>query len=142
MCIRDMNTGESAQVILAGAYGWYFVEVTNPHDCSMRDSIVVNEFCPASIYIPNTFTPNGDGINDTWGAVGKNIASIELVVFDRWGGVLFQTTDPNTFWDGSVSNEEAANRMYAWRLSYRFFEDENGKVGRQHERLGHVTILR
>ncbi|MBK7751403.1 MAG: gliding motility-associated C-terminal domain-containing protein [Flavobacteriales bacterium] len=136
------NTGESAQVILAGAYGWYFVEVTNPHDCSMRDSIVVNEFCPASIYIPNTFTPNGDGINDTWGAVGKNIASIELMVFDRWGGVLFQTTDPNTFWDGSVSNEEAANHMYAWRLSYRFFEDENGKVGRQHERLGHVTILR
>lgn len=138
----DWSTGEHTQVILAGAYGWYFVDVTNPFDCSARDSVVVTEFCPATIYVPNTFTPNSDGINDTWGPVGKNIATLELIVFDRWGGVLFQTNDPLDMWDGTTHGEPVKNDVYVWKMRYRFLEDAGGQVGPWHEQLGHVQVLR
>lgn len=138
----DWSTGEHTQVILAGAYGWYFVEMTNPNDCALRDSARVIEFCPASIYVPNTFSPNGDGVNDVWMPLGKSIARLELNVFDRWGGILFSTDDPASGWDGTANGTPVPNDVYVWRMRYRFQIDENGQVGEEHEQLGHVTVLR
>lgn len=138
----DWSTGENSQVILAGAYGWYFVEVTNSFDCALRDSVVVNEYCPSSIYLPNTFTPNGDGINDVFLAVGKNIASLHMIVFDRWGGVLFESDDPNIGWDGTFKGEPVKNDMYIWKIRYRFLEDQGGRTGMEQERMGHIQVLR
>lgn len=138
----DWSTGESSQAILASAYGWYFVQVTNSFDCALRDSVVVNEYCPSSIYLPNTFTPNGDGINDEFLAVGKNIASLHMVVFDRWGGVLFESNDPSIGWDGTFKGEPVKNDMYIWKIRYRFLEDEDGRMGMEQERMGHIQVLR
>ncbi|MCB9167230.1 MAG: T9SS type B sorting domain-containing protein [Flavobacteriales bacterium] len=138
----DWSTGEHSQVILAGAYGWYFVDVTNQFDCRTRDSLQVNEFCPATIYVPNTFTPNSDGINDTWGPVGKNIATLELIVFDRWGGVLFQTNDPLDMWNGTAHGDPVKNDVYVWKMRYRFQEDVDGQIGPWHEQMGHVQVMR
>ncbi|MBL8011760.1 MAG: gliding motility-associated C-terminal domain-containing protein [Flavobacteriales bacterium] len=136
------SSGQTSQIILAGAYGWYFVDITNTFNCGLRDSVRVNEFCPASIYVPNTFTPNADGINDTWGPVGKNVATLELIVFDRWGGVLWQTNDPMDQWDGTAHGAEVPNEVYVWKMRYRFVDDEQGGVGMEQERMGHVTIIR
>lgn len=138
----DWSTGESSQVILAGAYGWYYVQVTNVHDCAIRDSAEVIEFCPATLYVPNTFTPNGDGTNDIWMPVGKNIGAYTVMVFDRYGGILFQSNDPAIGWDGRVNGEDVKNDVYVWRMEYRFIEDESGRQGRQYKQLGHVTVLR
>ncbi len=137
----EWSTGEHAQVILAGAYGWYYVQVTNVHDCGMRDSAEVIEFCPATLYVPNTFTPNGDGTNDIWAPVGKNIGDFIVQVFDRWGGVLFESKDPNLGWDGTKNGELVPNDVYIWRMEYRFIEDESGVQGRTYKQLGHVTVL-
>jgi gliding motility-associated-like protein len=136
------NTGQTSQVILAGAYGWYFVDIVNVHDCAVRDSVVVTEYCPSTIYVPNTFTPNGDGINDIFLPVGKNIASLEMIVFDRWGGVLFETRDPNVGWDGTFRGEPVKNDMYIWKMRYRFYEDKDGRMGLEQERMGHIQVLR
>lgn len=136
------STGETSQVILAGAYGWYFVQVTTDLDCSGRDSTHVIEYCPPSIYVPNSFTPNGDGVNDVWGPAGRNIASLELTVFDRWGAPLFSTEDPANGWDGTAHGEEVMNGVYVWQMKYRFVEDLNGSVSENHEQLGHVMLLR
>ncbi|MBV6403950.1 MAG: hypothetical protein GFGODING_00697 [Flavobacteriales bacterium] len=138
----DWSSGQTSQVILAGAYGWYFVDITNTFHCGLRDSVQVTEFCPASIYVPNTFTPNADGINDTWGPVGRNVASLELIVFDRWGGVLWQTNSPTDQWDGTAHGTEVPSEIYVWRMRYRFVDDAQGGVGMEQERMGHVTILR
>ncbi|MCC6576061.1 MAG: gliding motility-associated C-terminal domain-containing protein, partial [Flavobacteriales bacterium] len=116
----DWSSGQASQVILAGAYGWYFVDITNTFHCDLRDSVQVSEFCPPSIYVPNTFTPNADGINDTWGPVGRNVASLELIVFDRWGGVLWQTNSPTDQWDGTAHGTEVPSEIYVWRMRYRF----------------------
>lgn len=138
----EWNTGEHAQVILAGAYGWYVVEVINQFDCAARDSAQVIEYCPSAIFIPNTFTPNGDGTNDIFIPVGKNIAAMHLYVFDRWGNLMFESDNPTMGWDGTFGGEIVRDDMYVWRLTYKFFEDKNGTIGMEQEQMGHIQVLR
>ncbi len=138
----DWSTGETSQVILAGAYGWYYVSVTNQFDCGRRDSANVVEYCPPSIYVPNSFTPNGDGVNDIWNVVGKSIGQFELDVFDRWGNVIFHTNSPNMGWDGRINGIDAPNDVYVFRMEYKFIEDHDGKEGFLQKEMGTVTILR
>lgn len=138
----DWSTGESSQVILAGAYGWYIVEVTNQYDCATRDSANVIEFCPSSIWIPNTFTPNADGTNDIFLPVGKNIATMHMRIFDRWGEMLFESDDMSMGWDGTYNGEVVKNDMYVWRLTYQFFKDKDGSIGMEQQQMGQIQVLR
>ncbi len=137
----DWNTGERSRVILAGAYGWFVVEVTNQFDCAALDSAQVIEYCPSAIFIPNTFTPNGDGTNDIFIPVGKNIATMHLYVFDRWGNQLFESDDPTQGWDGTYSGEVVKNDIYVWRLAYKF-QEKDGTLGMEQEQMGHIQVLR
>ncbi len=136
------STGAQSQVILAGAYGWYYVDITNVYDCVLRDSVTVTEYCPSAIYVPNTFTPNGDGMNDVFLPVGTNIATMELLIFDRWGAVLFESDDPNIGWDGTYRGEYVKNDIYMWKLRYRFAEDAYGTLGMEQQQMGHIQVLR
>ncbi|HNK42247.1 MAG TPA: gliding motility-associated C-terminal domain-containing protein, partial [Flavobacteriales bacterium] len=138
----EWSTGASSQVILAGAYGWYYVDITNSLDCSVRDSAVVTEFCDPSLYVPNSFTPNGDGVNDIWHADGNNIGYFNLNVFDRGGQVIFHSENFTYGWDGKIDGEDAPPGVYVWRMEYRFVKDTEGKEGMIHSQLGHVTLLR
>ncbi|MBK6944603.1 MAG: gliding motility-associated C-terminal domain-containing protein [Flavobacteriales bacterium] len=137
----NWSTGEATQVIHADTYGTYLIEVTNRYDCSMRDSIEVAEYCPSTLYMPNTFTPNGDGLNDIFIPVGKNISSVHLMIFDRWGGILFESNDPNVGWDGTYQGQLVKNDIYAWKLEYRFI-DKNGVESLLQKEIGHVQVLR
>lgn len=141
-CLYVWSTGEHAQVIEVGAYGVYSVRITNLFGCTVEDSIQVEEFCPPSLFIPNTFTPNGDGLNDVWLPVGRNIAQFDLYVFDRWGGQVFHSTDPGHGWDGTINGEPAPNDNYAWRLAYRFVEKSDGGLGFEHKQFGSVQVMR
>ena len=74
------------------------------------------------VYVPNSFSPDGDNLNETWG-MSTNIdaiTSFELRVFDRWGQVVFQTDDYHNFWNGAPNNSgSAANTdVYAYRITY------------------------
>ena len=57
-----------------------------------------------SIFVPNTFTPNGDGNNDKFEIKGENIKDFELWIYNRWGELLFTSTDVNKTWDGSYQD--------------------------------------
>lgn len=138
----DWSTGESTQVVMASAYGWYYVHVTNNYDCTTQDSARVIEHCPATIFVPNTFTPNGDGVNDFFLPVGKSIASMRLMIFDRWGELLFETEQLDTGWDGTYQGEYVKNDMYVWRIEYKFFTDQDGAIGFRQEQSGGVQVLR
>ena len=138
----EWSTGAHSQVILAGAYGWYYVDITNQLDCSVRDSAVVTEFCDPSLYVPNSFTPNADGVNDVWRPEGNNIGEFGLNVFDRGGQVIFHSDNIAYGWDGTINGEEAPPGVYVWRMEYRFVKDTEGQEGVNHSQLGHVTLLR
>lgn len=136
------DDGQKTQTIRARQYGWRTVTVTNVYDCARTDSVMVEEFCRPTLFIPNAFTPNGDGRNDTWLAVGNNIAEFEMMVFDRWGGVLFRSTDVHQGWDGTVDGQPVPNDVYAFRITYRLQEDGDGRVGFEQSKMGHVQVIR
>jgi len=136
------NTGSTSQIIQADTYGYFSVVITNTYDCVVHDSVLVSEFCPSAIYVPNTFTPNFDGMNDEFIPVGKNIATMQLLIFDRWGTLLFESNDPNIGWNGTYRGEVVKNDMYMWRLTYRFQEDVDGKLSAEKQQMGHVQVLR
>ncbi len=92
-------------------------------------------------YIPNAFTPDGDDVNDVWWP-SANIpvrTNYELLVFDRWGQVVFNTTDPYMPWEGSYQNggEILKSDVYAFRLLYGIGDTEARK-----EVVGYVTLMK
>ena len=136
------GNGQQSQMIRAKEYGWHAVSITNNYGCTRIDSALVEEFCRPTIFIPNTFTPNGDGRNDIWLVSGNNIVEYEMYVFDRWGGELFHSTDVNVGWDGTVSGKPVPNEVYVFQVTYRLQEDSNGRLGFEQTRMGHVTVMR
>ena len=96
--------------------------------------------CAPEVNVPNAFTPNGDGINDVFQVVMSN-APFELVVniFDRWGELIYTSTDPDDFWDGTYDGIPAQDGVYVYTVRYRSIADA-GVVSKQ--LTGHVTLLR
>jgi len=70
------------------------------------------------IYIPNAFTPSGDGINDEFYPVVQEMVFYEFEVYDRWGQQVFYSVIPNQKWDGKVDGELVSMGIYVWKLSY------------------------
>ena len=135
------SSGEDTQIIRAYEIGEYIVEITNAFGCGRTASIEVMEYCPSTIFAPNTFTPNGDGLNDRFMPVGRNIAKAQLSIFDRWGILMYYTEDLSAGWDGTYLGENVPDDTYVWRLSYRF-SDGSGVLGMEQEQIGHVQVLR
>ncbi len=85
-----------------------------------------------SFFIPNAFSPNGDGINDTFFGKGKGIIQYELMIFDRWGNFIFYADDMNKGWDGKIngSNEVLLEDTYIWKVNLTdIFNKKNSFTG-------------
>lgn len=103
---------------------------------------VVAQNCKSKVYVPNVFTPNADGINDTFTAYVSNsdqINNFRFKVFNRWGSLVFETTDPITAWDGKILGKAAETGAYIWVLS---FEQDTPEGPKQQMETGQVLILR
>ena len=94
--------------------------------------------CESYIYIPNSFTPDNDGLNDAWKPIVYNISSYELHVFDRWGIEVFETKDMGAYWDGNILNgaHYGMNDVYQYHIVYM---EADGEIK---ELTGTVTLLR
>lgn len=95
---------------------------------------------PSEIFIPNAFTPDGDGLNDVFKAKGAFVKLFEMQVFDRWGNLVFQSTDINEGWNGSdpMKNDNYAHESLVYTYTYRA-ETVTGKVS---SGKGKVTVIR
>ena len=91
------------------------------------------------VWIPNAFTPNGDGKNDVFTPVFSDPAYVtgyELLIFDRWGNLLFTSQDPAKGWDGRMSNDPVQIDTYVYRVWVR------GIDGNAQRFIGHVSLIR
>jgi len=94
---------------------------TNTFGCVSTDTICIKTFCPtAEIFVPNAFTPDGDGINDKLVVQGKGIKQVKSFrVFNRWGELVFERTnfnvgDPAYGWDGTIRGKAATPDVYVY----------------------------
>lgn len=83
------------------------------------------------VFIPNAFTPNGDGLNDEFGISNRFFLGefVALELFDRWGTQIFRSTDPFVKWDGTYRGEDAIPDMYLFKLYYRCNNKDQVKAG-------------
>ena len=88
------------------------------------------------IFIPNAFTPNGDGANDIFISKSRFVKSLEMTVFNRWGEPVFKTTDIKTGWDGKVNGTDAPVGSYAYTITLQ------GNKGESSTERGTISLIR
>lgn len=98
-------------------------------------TVIINGYV---FYAPNSFSPNGDDVNDFWKPEVTGVTSYHLQIFNRWGDVIFETEDLNQPWTGDVHDGEyyAQDGVYIYQV---VFED---LVGLPHDYRGHITLFR
>ena len=120
--------------------GDFWVEVTDQFGCKNVDSISLVEICPTEIFIPDAFSPNFDGINDEFQVYGHDIIEMRLLVFDRWGNLLFEGKDQSEHWDGSFKGKEMSQGVYVWMVELEGYRED----GTIYEEVlsGDLTLVR
>jgi len=108
---------------------------TNSNGC-IEEAVVEYLIDPAGINFPNAFTPNGDDTNDTFRPTVTGVGTLdELLVFNRWGQLVYEGSDPNG-WDGRFDGENAPAEVYVYRAVFIF------PGGDKEEFKGDVTLIR
>ncbi len=131
------NDGTTDSVLLAETEGHYWVTI-NDGRCLLGDTIVI-ERC-SLLWIPNVFTPNGDGVNDEFYAVGKGVTDFKLVIFNRWGEVMKTLEHIEESWDGTTNGKQCADGVYYYVATFK--EADRNAVVVTKQIKGAVTLIR
>ncbi len=124
----------------AGTYHvWQYVR--NTHGCkdSIEHTLVVNP--EWAYYVPNVFSPNGDGRNDFFIGKGFNVSDFKMWIFDRWGNMIYYTNNENEPWNGKVNNGangelKAQEDVYVYKIKLRDVFDK------PHQYIGSFTLIK
>ena len=112
------STGADTAAIFIDEPGQYSLTAYFEH-CPLMASFTVDfASCSAKIYLPNAFSPNNDGINDLLIPFGNNAILENMKIFNRWGGMVYETDHPDTGWDGTVKGKAAATGVYVVLIKY------------------------
>ena len=99
------------------------------------------KIAPAAVlYIPNAFTPNGDGLNETFGPKGEGITEYNMQIFDRWGILIFESNDLKTQWDGYHHDEKAPIGVYVYKITAKG-QGSNDGTKKLISETGTVTLV-
>lgn len=137
----DVNNNQNPLVTFkdTGVYAVHLV-VTNSYGCKDTVSKGIYVYEDFTFYVPNAFTPNGDGQNDEFKPIITNISNYQMIIFDRWGKEVFVTKDINKGWDGAVKskinpNANTKQEVYIWRIEFT-------SKGKSSVQTGHVTLIK
>ena len=113
----------------------YVLTLTDSNNCSFYDTVTV--YVAGVLYVPNAFTP-GDvsRLNEYFLSLGRDIDQVEMMIFNRWGELLFSSKDIHYGWDGTYKGKICPLDVYVWKIRY---VDTAGRTGNL---IGHVTLLR
>ena len=118
----------------------YTVSILDSAGCPKTSSITIyvrSIKCNAEdIFVPNTFTPDGDGKNDMLFVRGNEISELFFAVYNRWGQLLFQTTDITKGWDGTFKGMKVDPAVFAWYIKAKCYN------GSEMKKQGNVTLIR
>lgn len=115
----------------------YYLQVFSGEGCVGEDNIRIRFMNGPDIYVPNAFTPNGDGINDVFRPLPVGITKLELFrIYNRWGEEVFRTNEYLRGWDGKVRGRTADAGTYVWIVQ------GTNTAGEMMEKRGTVTLIR
>ncbi|QQR86666.1 MAG: gliding motility-associated C-terminal domain-containing protein [Flavobacteriales bacterium] len=136
----NWSTGGTSNSIVITEPGWYWLHVSGACTNAVDSILITSGNCGLYVYVPNTFTPDGDGFNDAFQAVvNGDILNYALTVFNRWGEPVWRGNDPSLTWDGTAMGIAAPDGVYVWTIEYKADTPEGIK---QERLIGHVTLLR
>ena len=119
--------------------GIYHFDVYNEAGCVSSDSIVVADICPPVVLVPTAFSPNDDGINEFFTINVFHLNQYALTIFNRWGEVIYRSSNPNTPWDGQFNGQAVPVGVYAWLIEYNGIHPDHQEMV---TREGSVTVVR
>ncbi|NDC40200.1 MAG: gliding motility-associated C-terminal domain-containing protein [Chitinophagia bacterium] len=131
------STGATTHAISVNVPGVYYV-ITTIDGCQTSDSVVISDDC--YIDMPNAFSPNGDGLNETFlprPLLSKGLKTFLLRIFDRWGQEVFNTNKlEGAGWDGKYNGVAQPEGVYIYMVEATFID------GGKETRHGNLTLLR
>lgn len=115
----------------------YILTGYNSKSCFSSDTlnVFVIDDC-GEMYVPNAFTPNGDGHNDVLYVRGICLQSLTFMIFDRWGEKVFETADQSVGWDGSYKGQDLNAAVFVYRLEGKTYD------GKGFSSKGNITLIR
>ena len=114
----------------------------NPNGCADTTSGLIKVEPEITVFIPNAFTPNDLAViktefkNEVFKVVANSISSFNMQIFNRWGELLFETTDINDGWDGNFKSREAPEGVYVYSVVV------HSKLGKKYTFTGNITLFR
>lgn len=131
------NTGDTGQVITENPSQTttYCATVTANTGCVSNACIEIVVMGESTLYIPNVFTPNGDGVNDVYYTPGQNLIDYDLKIYNRWGQLLFHSSDPLKGWDGNFGGKIIPDGTYVYLIR------ATGADNVIYNKSGHITVL-
>ncbi len=114
----------------------YTVTFTDENGCQADDQVMVLVNFVEDVGVPTAFSPNGDGFNDILYVKGSGLASVNLVVYNRYGEIVFESDDQEIGWDGTFMNRDENPGVFTWVLQYTFFNEKRGM------QKGNTTLIR
>lgn len=113
--------------------------IENQYGCT--DTLIVSTYVtqPFRLYVPNAFTPNGDQRNDYFSYSILGVSQFEIMIFNRWGEVVFSSSDPSDYWNGQIMNrdQKASGGVYTYQMKVSIME-----TGETYFKRGHVNLIR
>lgn len=129
---------DTINVLNLSEFGWYYVNyfLISDNGCkiNMKYDFFIKDFM--TLYFPNTFTPNADGINDVYFAVGTLVKEFTMQIYDRWGEKLFSTDDLYKGWNGMYKGSAAKEDVYIYKAQAKDY------FGKAYHYTGHINLIR
>jgi gliding motility-associated-like protein len=118
-----------------GKYNYQLIVITNFGCTDTINGIVFIEPYNA-LFIPNSFTPNNDNLNDTFNPIIPYYKKVAMQIFDRWGGLIYTTNDIQNGWNGTYKNLVSPNDVYIYKINVEYFDGTTKNIN------GTVTLIR
>lgn len=133
-----VNSPESSITLVTPDHTTIYTLVAELDGCTAQDQVIVVSDCE-DMRIPNVFTPNGDGKNDTFEVRAAGLSSYSIKIFNRWGNLVFESTQLNQQWSGKVNGNDAPEGTYYYVIEAMTFD---GKPYASGGLKGSLTLIR
>lgn len=140
--ISVSTNGNNATLVFSeGISGTYPVTliVTTDEGCIDTTTIDLNIIPDVIMYIPNSFTPDGDEHNQTWKFFieGIDFMNFKVEIFNRWGELMWESYDARAEWDGTFKNKKVPQGTYTWKMTYKEINSDGRK-----QYIGYINLLK